>query len=118
MDLLLTDHDMDITDGELSFVNGVTAVAQDVKMAFRTFLGETVYDTSAGVPYRQVIFIRGTPLGAIKLILEQIAISRPGVTGATFAPVLDSVTRELSVTGTIYALDEEIDFSEIIGTTP
>jgi hypothetical protein len=117
MDLLLTGHDMDITNGELSFVRAGIAIAQDIKMAFRTFLGETVYDTSTGVPYTQVMFVRGTSIDAVKLILERIALGRPGVLGASLIPVLDSQTRELSVTGTIQTLNEEIDFSDILGIT-
>lgn len=117
MDLLLTGYDMDITNGELSFVLAREAIAQDVEMAWRTFLGETVYDTSAGVPYTQVIFVRGTSLDAIKLILERIALARPGVLGASVIPVLDKVTRELSVSGTLETIDGEIDFSTILGAT-
>ena len=44
MDLLLTDYDMDLTNGDLSFVNGADAIGQDVTMRLRTWLGETVYD--------------------------------------------------------------------------
>lgn len=106
---------MDITNGELSFVRAGVAIAQDVKMAWRTFLGETVYDTSTGVPYTQVIFVRGTSIDAVKLILERIALRRPGVTGASVTPTLDSETRELSVTGTIQTINEEINFAEILG---
>ena len=46
MDLKLTDYDMDLTNGELSFVTGRDAIAQDVQMNLRTWLGETVYDTT------------------------------------------------------------------------
>ena len=61
MDLLLTDYDMDLTNGDLSFVNGADAIGQDVTMRLRTWLGETVYDVSAGVPYLQVIFAERNP---------------------------------------------------------
>ena len=47
MDLLLTDYDLDLTNGELTFVTGRDAIAQDVQMSLRTWLGETPYDTTA-----------------------------------------------------------------------
>ena len=73
MDLLLTDYDMDLTDGELSFVNGREAIGQDVQMRLRTWLGETVYDTTAGVPWIQAIF--GEEMAHV---LEQALISGSG----------------------------------------
>jgi hypothetical protein len=119
MDLRNTDDDMDITNGELSFVDGAEAVAQDVAMAWRTWLGESVYDVTVGVPYTQVIFVGKNPnLDAVRFILERIALARPGVTGVELTPVLDNETRELTATGTLHALDEEIDFSEVISGGP
>lgn len=119
MDIKLNGHDMDITNGELSFVNGTEAIAQDLTMAFRTWLGETVYDETVGVPYLQVIFKGKNPnLNAIKFILENIANQRPGVIGSNLTPGLDNETRVLTVTGTVDTIDGEIDFSEVIEATP
>lgn len=121
MDLKLTDHDLDITNGELSFVTGAVAIGQDIKMALRTFLGEVpFYDESVGVPYTQVIFRGKNPnLDANKFILESIIRRRPGVIGVLSLTLeLDRTTRELSVNGTVETIDGEIDFSEIIEATP
>jgi hypothetical protein len=116
MDILLTDDDMDLTNGDLSWVNGAEAIAQDVTMTWRTWLGETVYDTTAGVPYTQVIFVGTNPnLDAVRFILEHIAIQREGVIGVELTPVLNATTRELTVTGTLHTTDGEIDFSLVLG---
>ncbi len=117
MDLLLTDYDMDLTNGDLTFVDGKEAIAQDVTMALRTWLGETVYDTTVGVPYLQVIFKGKNPnLTSIRFILEQIILRRPGVTGVALEELdLDRSTRVLTVAGKIDSIDGEIDFSEVIG---
>ena len=114
MDLRLTGLDMDITNGDISFVNAKEAIGQDIKMAWRTFLDETPYDTSAGVPYVQIIFAQRNPnLNAVRFILQQIAERRPGVISVSLDPTLDTVTRELTVTGTADTIEGEIDFSEL-----
>ena len=48
MDLKLTDYDLDLTNGDLSFVDRLEAVRQDIEMALRTWLEETPYDRNAG----------------------------------------------------------------------
>lgn len=119
MDLRLTNDDLDITDGELSFVTGAEAIGQDIKMALRTWLEETPYDENAGVPWLQVIFVNKNPdLNSVKFILEQKVLSRPGVIGVELTPVFDRPTRVLTVTGTVETIDGEIDFTTIIEATP
>ena len=119
MDLKLTDYDMDLTEGELSFVTGQEAIAQHITMRLRTWLGETVYDTSAGVPWLQVIFVGKNPnLDSINFILSQHVLDTPGVTGVELKVEIDSVTRVLDVTGTAQTVEGEIDFSEIIEANP
>lgn len=118
MDLKLTDYDMDLSNGELTFVTGRDAIAQHVQMRLRTWLGETVYDATAGVPYLQVIFKGKNPnLDSVKFILEQNILRTPGVTGVALALAFDKDTRDLRVTGTLESIDGEIDFSEIINPT-
>lgn len=115
MDLKLTNYDLDITNGELSFVRSKDAIAQDVTMSLRTWLGETVYDLSAGVPYLQIIFKERNPnLTSIQFILEQNILRRPGVLTAALDLSLDTPSRVLTVTGTLTSIDGEIDFTEII----
>lgn len=116
MDLLLTDYDLDITDGELTFVRGAEAITQDIQMRLRTWLGETPYDQAAGVPYLQVIFQRGVELDAIQFILENRILDTPGVEQVTSLDLdLDARTRVLTVTGRALLVgDVEIDFSALI----
>jgi len=112
MDLLLTDYDLDITNGDLSWVTGNEATAQDVTMSLRTWLAESVYDRSAGVPYRQVIFQRGITSEAVQFIIEQQILAVPNISAVLeLSSELDSATREYSCTGKALAEDEEIDFA-------
>ena len=116
MDLKLTDGgDMDITNGELSFVTGLDAIAQDLRMAWQTWLGESVYDTSAGVPYLQVFFKDTNPnLDAIRFTLQTIGEQRPGVISVLLTPVLDPATRILSLAdGTAQTIEGELDLTKV-----
>lgn len=115
MDLRLEDYDLFLENGELEFVRGIEAVRQHAIMRLRTWLGEAdAYDTTAGVPYTQIIFAKNPNRNAIQFILERVILETPGVQSVTLELDLDSETRELSVSGTLRALDEEIDFSENI----
>jgi len=87
-------YDIDLTDGELSLVTGGEAIAQDIVMALRTFLGESVYDRNAGVPWVQIIFEKNTPLFVVEQILRNQILARPGVISIqSFQQTLDPITR-------------------------
>lgn len=111
MDLKLTGFDVDLTGGELSFVRGIDAVRQDLEMKLRTWLAETPYDRGAGVPWLQVIFVRGTSINAIKFILEQRILAVDGITEVLeLNTAVDRATRELTVSGRVIGLDQEFPF--------
>lgn len=103
-------HDLAIVNGDLALAVAAEGVRQDIEMALRTFLGESVYDKSAGVPYLEVIFERGTTPEAVRFIIEQQILARKGV-----AQVLelntrrDAVTREATISGRV-----RLDTGEVI----
>ena len=94
---------------------GKEAIAQDLRMAWSTWLADTPYDTSAGVPYLQVIFKEVNPnLDAIRFILQKIGEDRPGVISVLLTPVLDAATRTLSLAeGIADTIEGEIDLTEV-----
>lgn len=109
MDLLATtDSDLDITGGDLSWVTGIEAVRQNVEMGLRTWLAESPYGPSVGVPYIQIIFQRGANVHGIREILKFHILSHDGVTEVIeLNTSIDTVTRTFTVTGRAKALDEE-----------
>lgn len=108
MDLKLTDFDLDMTAGDLTFVTGIDAVRQDIAMSLRTWLAETPYDRSAGVPYLQIIFQRGTTIDAIRFIVERHIAGIDGVDGVIeLDTAVDQDARVMNITGRVRALDEE-----------
>jgi len=112
MDLKLTsDGDLEIINGHLSWVTGVDAVRQKVAMRLRTWLGESVYDRSGGVPYREIIFRRGTTDISIRFIIENVLRSLPGVEEVLEVDVVrDSATRVVTITGRARAAQGEFPF--------
>ena len=115
-DWKLTDYDLDLTNGDVTMITGPEAIAQDIQMGLRTWLGESIYDRSAGVPYLQVIFKRGTPIGTIEQILKEYIESRRGVIQVTEITVtlLDPMTRQLKLSGSCTSIDGDVDFSDIV----
>lgn len=113
MDLRLdANGDLDITDGDLSFVTGLEAIAQDITMKLRTWLGESVYDRAAGVPYLQVIFTRGISIHSVRAILEEQIRRVEGVLDVLELEVsLDHATRVLTATGRVRADEGVISLS-------
>ena len=108
MDLKLTDYDLDLAKGDLSFVTGIEAVRQDLEMSLRTWLAETPYDRSAGVPYLQIIFRRGTTIEAIRFIIERHIAGIDGVDGVLeLDTAVDKDARVMRITGRVRALDQE-----------
>jgi len=115
MDIKIDNNqDMLIENGDLVFVKDGNAISQHIGMRLRCWLGESPYDTKAGVPYLTVIFQPGTTPSAIIFILEQVILQTPGVTGVKLNYTLDRENRELTVTGTAESIDGPIDFTEVI----
>ncbi len=110
----MTDGDLDITNGDLSFVEDREAIAQHLTIRLRTFLGESRFNRAAGAPYLQAIFGKQTPKIAVDFVLRAYILETPGITGVEMVVDLDRLTRELSVTGVATTIDGPVKFSEII----
>ena len=119
MDLKNTAGDMDLTNGDLSFVTGQDAIAQDINMKLGTWLGESVYDTTEGLPYLQVIFQGKNPnLNEIKAIVDAAVETVDGVISSDCTPALDRLTRVLTITGTAETIEGDVDFSKTVEASP
>jgi hypothetical protein len=113
MDLAINEFDdMAIDGGELSLVTNADAIGQHLWIRLSTWLGETPYDQSAGVPYVQVIFDPNTTDLARRFILQQQILAVPGVTGVELLDVVaDKQTRVLSISGRASSINGPIDFA-------
>lgn len=79
----LRTHDLALAAGPrgpgLALVVGGPAVAQRIKIALLTLLGEWPYDVSHGTPWFQAILVKGAPRAAIASHLRRRILSVPGV---------------------------------------
>lgn len=82
MDLKLgTDHDLAIENNDLVLVDGLDAIAQDLRCRLQFFLGEWFLDQRIGMPYFQQILGAKPRLPVIKEIFRKAIMSTPGVLG-------------------------------------
>ena len=85
MDLALDTrtHDMAFAAGPrgpgIALVVGGPAVAQRVKIALLSLLGEWRYDTTHGTPWFQAILVKGAPRATVATLLRRRILSVPGL---------------------------------------
>ena len=94
-------------DGDILFENNKFSltehlsdeeIVQSLKQNLKTFLGEWFLDLSIGLPYIQIIFVKGTPPEVIDAALKNAIIKTEGIeTLNNFQDLdLNSGTRALS----------------------
>ncbi len=71
--------DWDFSTGDLVLLTGSAAVAQQLKIRLRMFLGEWFLDTRTGMPYFQSILVKNPNFAAIKSIFREAIVTTPGV---------------------------------------
>lgn len=124
MDLRLrTDsrNDLDITNGELSFVTGIEALAQRVQMKLQSFLGESVYDLLGGTAWinlasedqgngaAYVFENTSNPQATAELVISESIKAVEGVAALLeLNVVIDSATRVATITGKAQAQDSQV----------
>lgn len=113
--------DLDLSTGSPQLVTGANAVAQNLRIRLRFFLGEWFLDQRLGVPYFEQILGRKLKQPLVQEIFKQVIVTTPGVEELlAFALTFDGRTRQLSLTFRVRALSGDvIDFSEpfVVGVT-
>lgn len=72
-------NDIVIENGDMSLVDGVDAIEQDLQQQLQVWLGEWFLDTTIGIPYRQQILVKNPNLDIVQAILVNAAVNVPGV---------------------------------------
>ena len=84
-------------------------VSQRLQAKYGLFLGEWFLDRRAGVPYYRDVLVRAPNMAVVRSQLLKVASDDPGVESVTsFDMVLDSSTRQLSVTLAVQLTDGEV----------
>jgi len=101
-DMRITDEgDLDLTNAQAYLVEGDEAIRQHMLMRYRTFLGESVYNLSAGCPWLEQILGQHSTLESVEFVLINYGEQTPGIVPGSIELVLDydPTTRALTVTG-------------------
>ena len=119
MDLKLdTTGDLDVTEGDVTLLEGEDATAQYIRTRLRTFLGEWFLDQRIGVPYFESILVKNADVRVIESILRRTINTTDGVdTVENLTFDFDGVTRKLDITAEIRLLEGgtfTFEFEELI----
>lgn len=83
---------------DLILVDGADAIAQEIKIRLKTFLGEWFLDITHGVPYLESILIKGPRESVVSSMLRGQILAVPGVSNVQSMQLdLDNMTRILTV---------------------
>lgn len=104
--------DILLEGGDLVWITGQDAIVQDIEFRLRVGLGECVYDSAAGTPWIQILFLDDTSDEARRFILRSIVRNTPGVIECSQLEYdLNTQTRLATVTGSAQTIAGEVTFN-------
>lgn len=114
MDLKLSgSDDLAIEMGGLVLVDGVDAIAQDVRTRLRFFKGEWFLDERVGLPYYGTILVKNPNMAVVKSIYQKAIATTPGVESVTSLDLsLNIGTRTLRITFQAVTVEGPLSFDE------
>jgi hypothetical protein len=106
-------NDIFLDRNRLAMVSDGAEVVQHVRSRLLFYLGECAWDTTAGVPYFQRIFVKPMNLPQTEAILKAVIIRSPGVAQLLdFTMAYTSANRQLAVT-----YKAETTYGVVVGAT-
>jgi hypothetical protein len=85
------------TNGRLVRISGAASIVQALRVAWRTILGECVFDPSRGLPLFE-LGAQATPTQRVEQLLAEEGLRVPGIVALDLGePTLDKATRRLEV---------------------
>jgi hypothetical protein len=117
----MADWKLDTTTGDLELdsnndlilVTGVDAIAQDVTVRLKTFLGEWYLDTRVGMPYFEQLLGKKPRLGAVRSLFLEAIQQTPGIQTVNDLQVaFDGAARLLTVSFRADTTDGPLEYDE------
>ena len=106
-------------NGQMVFVFGTALIAQLLRERLRLFMGEYVQDTTEGMPYYQLILLKGASTSAIRGAFTQRILATPGVLNIQSLTLnVDPSSRVLNVTLSVQSSLGLLEDSFILPLTP
>jgi hypothetical protein len=115
-DLRISGGDLDLSTGTVELVDDSDAVAQQLLIRLRIFLGEWFLDERVGMPYFQRILGQKFNEALIAPIFQKAILAVPRVASVdSFAFSLDRAARALSLSFKVRTdLGEELIFDDVV----
>ena len=113
---LTSTGDLDFSTGNLRLVTGAEEIAQKLKVRYGFFFGEWFLDTRLGVPYIQQLMEKGITDQVLRMQLQHVALTCPGVDSITeWTATRDATLRSVSIrfVAKLTDLDEPLVFDEV-----
>ena len=82
--------------GDLAGVSGRAAVASDLRSRLQTFLGEYIWNTGIGFPWRQEVLGEKVSLARFEELVRAETLATPGIVAIESLRASGSTLRELS----------------------
>lgn len=105
--------DLRIVNNEIALIDGKEAVAQQIAIRFKFFLGEWYLNRSEGFPWIQVVFVKRPNMGKVRALVREVLGGTPRVVAIHRLELSVSSDRILSVrfevgidTGVILSSDD------------
>ena len=115
--LLNSDHDIDITNGQLSLTSAANknAISQHLKQRLKFYLGEWFLDNRDGVPYIQQILKKAPNPVIVDSAFKKAISETPGIISIQEYDIdINNQTRELQLTFKARTIEGDVKFSEIL----
>ena len=110
---IITTGDLELTNGDLVFVDGLDQVRQRVLVRLRTQRGEWAFDETLGLDYLGEVFRKDADTGLIRSRVLAIVATTPGVSQVRFVDVAtNNRERTLSITYAFLVDPEYLSDSE------
>lgn len=78
-------HDLYLDpSGNIQFIDGIEAILQNIKIKLEFWLGNWFLNVAEGVPYREVILVRGNNELRAKDLFRRLFLATPGVAEVTY----------------------------------
>lgn len=108
-------HDLEITNYDLSFVEDIDRVRQNLRIRLWFFFEEWFLDTTYGVKYYQLILVKNPNLTTVSSALKATILETEDVVSLLeYTQSFDLVTRKLTVTFTVNTTFGTLRLTEVI----
>lgn len=108
--------DLKIDSFDLSLIEGVDQIAQNIAIRLRFFLGEWYLDVNAGVPYYQYFFIKNPNQIQVESFIKDEILGTDGVLQITdFASDYDGQNRTFKVNFTCQTENGLVEIEQELG---